>query len=695
LFQMSLQPSTTSFATQPYLHFSSLKSNSDGRHAIHSLEKTHLSKNDVIRLVMDKDKPVFPVKAKFDTMRPLGLGPPPPPSAALLKRKREMMDERGVEEEVARNVSKILSATRAAQNGLSTVSSKGPSTVESSWSSTQSISPPLKTAFNCDACSKSFPTTKGVRSHLCIAPTDTTTAINGTVNLSQVNQTPTTPLDMTGYDSTDIPSNLITPDMSSYESSPPSETSMDESWMGLDKDEEGGDRDSFGRRTENKSCNDCNKVLCSSSNLKRHRATCKYIADVKDEPSHVAATLDLPKWTENKSQSWLQLSVGEHLKAKHMGRTIALKEEGKDEKWKDAIPTKETVPLPLPIVNKDEEIKVSILVEKDEKNGTDTRFSCSVCYKSFSCRKNVRRHMMAIHKVAPPPGAPLSSAVKGMNGSTGQHKSSGISTPRGSEDSMDGEDMKDEGRDDCRNIKKEDDESQSIPTPPPPPTVVLKISGKNETGGKSEKDPLIGFYEKDEKMKIPKMEVKGEKEGGGGIGGSGVLPLDFTLAPSNKKMRIENIREEDKAMITAQSVKFCVSRLAAMKASPYLASLLATSREITIDVLPSALQTLLVVHSDHSSLTVDNVVSVSETALKLKVTHVRNLCEKFITYELPKYSLLRAIRLADLYKLVKLKDQLFECLNIDILRSMSLNDDYRDMRSELKAELLEKFGEYL
>ncbi|GMS84903.1 hypothetical protein PENTCL1PPCAC_7078, partial [Pristionchus entomophagus] len=410
-------PSTTSFVTQPYLHFPSLKSNPDGRSSIHSLEKTHLSKNDVIRLVMDKDKPVFPVKAKFETGRPQGVVPSPLSSSTLLKRKRELIDERGVEEEVARNVSKILSATRAAQNAIppSIMKSNLTTSNDHSWAITKAASASPK-ILSCDTCLKSFPSPKILRSHSCITSADTITSTT-TINLSQILQIPPTSLEMNGYDSTELPSNLITPDVSSYESSPPSETASMDEWNGVALD--GKMEDSVDRAdhsslsnpsktmSENKWCPDCGKVLCSSSNLRRHRASCKQATEIKDEPS--APHDPLPKWAENKSQSWLQLSVGEHLKAKHLGLPLNLRNEVKDEKrWNGIVPYASSTVSHPPVTTKEEIINISsTILEKECKNGIDPRvpFECTVCYKTFSCRKNVRRHMMAIHKVAPPPGA--------------------------------------------------------------------------------------------------------------------------------------------------------------------------------------------------------------------------------------------------------------------------------------------------
>lgn len=52
------------------------------------------------------------------------------------------------------------------------------------------------------------------------------------------------------------------------------------------KIEEKGDKEdqsslSQPSKAENKWCPDCGKILCSTSNLKRHRATCKYTTDIK------------------------------------------------------------------------------------------------------------------------------------------------------------------------------------------------------------------------------------------------------------------------------------------------------------------------------------------------------------------------------------------------------------------------------
>ncbi|GMR36625.1 hypothetical protein PMAYCL1PPCAC_06820, partial [Pristionchus mayeri] len=527
-FQMSLQPSAT-FATQPYLHFPSLKSNSDGRTPIHSLEKTHLSKNDVIRLVMDKDKPVFPVKAKFETGRPQAVASPSISSSTLLKRKRDAIDERGVEEEVARNVSKILSATRAAQNAMPTSNLKNTSS-DPSWANLKSSSPSPKMLY-CDTCSKAFPSPKSLRSHSCITPTDgitSTTTLKATLNLSQILQTPSTPLEINGYDSTEIPSNLITPDVSSYESSPPSETASMDDWNGVGLDGKIDDSIEKGLTSvsnpiktmaDNKWCPDCGKVLCSTTTLKRHRAVCKP-SFIKEEPS---TTLDpLPKWAENKSQSWLQLSVGEHLKAKHLGLALTLRNEMKEEKG--SIGVAPVTPAVAPVNANEETLNITSTtrIEKEAKIGSN-QFECTVCYKTFSCRKNVRRHMMAIHKVAPPPGAPLNATPRPLSGNFNR-----ATISRSSEESIDGDEKYEDGTE----VKTEEmGEESAVPPPnvsqPVPQNIVPPETVKKENGVGSERDQVMG-----EKRKLPKNENRVERE----------TPLDFGSPIANKKIRMDAIR---------------------------------------------------------------------------------------------------------------------------------------------------------
>ncbi|GMR36624.1 hypothetical protein PMAYCL1PPCAC_06819 [Pristionchus mayeri] len=329
-------------------------------------------------------------------------------------------------------------------------------------------------------------------------------------------------------------------------------------------------------------------------------------------------------------------------------------------------------------VNANEEtlnITSTTRIEKEAKIGSN-QFECTVCYKTFSCRKNVRRHMMAIHKVAPPPGAPLNATPRPLSGNFNR-----ATISRSSEESIDGDEKYEDGTE----VKTEEmGEESAVPPPnvsqPVPQNIVPPETVKKENGVGSERDQVMG-----EKRKLPKNENRVERE----------TPLDFGSPIANKKIRMDAIREEDRAVITAQSVRLCVSRIGAMRASPLLASLLSNTREISLDVSPSALQIMLLVYSDNSKLNVDNIVVVAEMALKLKVNQLKNLCEKFIMAELPRLSLMRAIRLTDMYKLVKVKDELFDSLSIEALRTMAANDDYRDMRPELKAELLDKFGEFL
>ena len=66
-----------------------------------------------------------------------------------------------------------------------------------------------------------------------------------------------------------------------------------------------------------------------------------------------------------------------------------------------------------------------------------------------------------------------------------------------------------------------------------------------------------------------------------------------------------------------------------------------------------------------------------------------------LIFQLPASSVMHAIRLADEYNMLDLKNALFSSISIDVFRGLSADRDYCSMEPKLKAELLEKWGTFL
>ncbi|VDK42699.1 unnamed protein product [Gongylonema pulchrum] len=91
-------------------------------------------------------------------------------------------------------------------------------------------------------------------------------------------------------------------------------------------------------------------------------------------------------------------------------------------------------------------------------------------------------------------------------------------------------------------------------------------------------------------------------------------------------------------------------------------------------------------------MNIDDVIAIAE---KFKIKPLMEKCEHFIAKKLPSSSVMHAIRLAEQYRMTNTKQKLFDSISIDVFRSLSADQHYRQMDAELKAELLEKWGTFL
>uniref|UniRef100_A0A1I7XTA6 BTB domain-containing protein n=1 Tax=Heterorhabditis bacteriophora TaxID=37862 RepID=A0A1I7XTA6_HETBA len=174
-------------------------------------------------------------------------------------------------------------------------------------------------------------------------------------------------------------------------------------------------------------------------------------------------------------------------------------------------------------------------------------------------------------------------------------------------------------------------------------------------------------------------------------------PVKGKMSPTG-----ENISDPlvgDEASVHVGHTLFMLSRSALSRASVYFAQLFAlhdpAKGELRLELDATHFQSLLDVYNNAANLTHLNVDAVVEMSGRLKFTSVYECCERFIAEQLPQYSVMHAIRLAEQLKLTTIKQRLFDTISIDVFRSLAADEQYKKMGAELKAELLEKWGTFL
>ncbi|CAI4229234.1 unnamed protein product [Auanema sp. JU1783] len=117
--------------------------------------------------------------------------------------------------------------------------------------------------------------------------------------------------------------------------------------------------------------------------------------------------------------------------------------------------------------------------------------------------------------------------------------------------------------------------------------------------------------------------------------------------------------------------------------------------EISLDVDANDFRAVINIFNHPHTISAVNIDLVTHVSDRLKIPVVFDLCVKYISEELPKISVMHALRLAEEYHLNCLKQRLLDSISIEVFRSLSADHNYKLLDAELKAELLEKWGTFL
>ncbi|VDD95973.1 unnamed protein product [Enterobius vermicularis] len=146
--------------------------------------------------------------------------------------------------------------------------------------------------------------------------------------------------------------------------------------------------------------------------------------------------------------------------------------------------------------------------------------------------------------------------------------------------------------------------------------------------------------------------------------------------------------------------RVAVSKTVLSTSSTYFASLFQYyegKNEVPLSetVDPSVFSLAMDVFNGQQNLDESSIDFVMFVADKFGIKSLYEKCESFVAEKLPASSVMHAIRLADEYNMLDLKNALFSSISIDVFRGLSADRDYCSMEPKLKAELLEKWGTFL
>lgn len=173
-----------------------------------------------------------------------------------------------------------------------------------------------------------------------------------------------------------------------------------------------------------------------------------------------------------------------------------------------------------------------------------------------------------------------------------------------------------------------------------------------------------------------------------------------TLPPPMKQPEtLKTMVGADDFVVNVRGFKFTLNKAQIVRSSGYFSQFFSMydqpKSEVKIDLDPDSFRVFLLVMHGQTIVSQSNIDEVAEISSRLKFSSVWESCERYITDVLPDQSMMHAIRLAEKYKLLSLKQILFDRISLDEFRALAADYQYRLMDSELKAELLEKWGSFL